>query len=54
MSYYVESKSVYCVVDSESITVLVGGITLEKDAEQIAEALNQKPDLKKEDKIVVG
>ena len=49
--YYVESKVIYVVIDGNTSMTIANGISLEKDAEQIAAALNANPDLKIEDKI---
>jgi len=51
MSYYVEPKTVYVVIDGNTSMTIANGISLRKDAEQIATALNSNPELKVEDKI---
>lgn len=52
--YYVEAKTVYVVIDGNTSMAIANGISLEKDAQQVADALNANPELKKEDGIVVA
>lgn len=52
--YYVEAKTVYVVIDGNTSMVIANGISMEKDAQQIADALNANPELKKEDEIKIG
>lgn len=52
-NYYIEPKTVYMVIDGTTNISIAKYIPLEKDAQQIADALNANPELKKEDKIEV-
>lgn len=53
MSYYLEPKTVWHVIDSTTNIAIAKYIPLEPDAQQIADALNANPELKKEDEIAV-
>lgn len=45
MSFYVEAKTVYHVIDSNTDIPIAKYISLETEAEKIAAALNANPDL---------